>query len=424
MTSYLFALIDAGGTVAPELGAASRLVQRGHTVNVIAEESMREEVVAAGATFSAWTGAVNRPDRRPENDPLHDWDIRSPRELFARISDDILIGPAPQFASDVMAKIRDGRPDVVVCSFFTVGAMVAAEATGIPYVVLMANIYGLPARGMPPFGLGLRPRSGPLGRLRDSAINAMVRRQWNRELGRLNALRKSNGLQRISDVWDEVRQAAKVLVLTSATFDFPAQVPGNTRYVGAVLDDPAWADRPWTPPPGEDPLVLVAMSSTFQDHVDALQRCIDALASLPVRGIVTTGQAVDPSQLRAAPNVSVVAAAPHSRVLKHAAVVLTHGGHGTVMRSLAAGVPMVVMPLGRDQFDNAVRVDSRGAAITVSRDADAGTIADAVRKVLADGRYRRAAERMGESIRADAASGALVAELEGVRSGQRVGESE
>jgi MGT family glycosyltransferase len=156
------------------------------------------------------------------------------------------------------------------------------------------------------------------------------------------------------------------------------------------------------------------MSSTYQDQVDALQRCIDALASLPVRGIVTTGQALDPSELRAAPHVTVVASAPHSEVLKHTQVVLTHGGHGTVVRALAAGVPMVLMPQGRDQFDNAARVASRGAGITVRKNAAPDKIADAVRRVLAGAGYREAAEQMGEFIRKDAGSGALVTELEDV----------
>ena len=224
---------------------------------------------------------------------------------------------------------------------------------------------------------------------------------------------KSYGLNPIDDFWDQVRHADKVLVLTSAAFDFPAQLPPSVRYVGPVLDDPAWAaDETWTPPPGDSPLVLVAMSSTFQDHLDVLQRCIDGLASLPVRGLVTTGQAISPAELRAAPRVTVVASAPHSEVLDHAAVVLTHGGHGTVVRALAAGVPMVVMPQGRDQPDNAVRVVARGAGIAISQSAAPDEIAKAVQRVLDDGAFRTAADRLGEAIRSDAAAVSLVAELE------------
>lgn len=132
MASYLFALVDAGGTVPPELGAVRRLIERSHRVDVLAEESMREEVSAIGAAFSSWTGARNRPDRRPENDPIRDWEDRGPRKFINRMLDAVLIGPASQSAADLTATLGEHRPDIVVCSFFTVGAMVAAEAADIP----------------------------------------------------------------------------------------------------------------------------------------------------------------------------------------------------------------------------------------------------------------------------------------------------
>ena len=148
-------------------------------------------------------------------------------------------------------------------------------------------------------------------------------------------------------------------MLTSAAFDFPARLPANVRYVGAQLDDPAWAEA-CALPGGDGPLVLVAMSSTFQDHADSLQRVADGLGRLPVRALLTTGPAVDPEVVRAPANVTVVRSAPHSQAMQQAAVVVTHGGHGTVVKSLAAGVPLVVMPHGRDQADNATaRLDPR-----------------------------------------------------------------
>lgn len=414
MASYLFALVDGGGTVPPETGAAHRLVQRGHRVEVLAEDSMLAEVRAAGATFRPWSRAINRQDRRPEHDPFRDWEIRSSLQLFSRMLDGVLAGPAPDYAADLTAAVRDSRPDLVVCSFFAIGAMIGAEAAGLPNYVLMPNIYGLPAPGMPPFGLGEQPAAGAIAKTRNCVVSMLVTLQWNKGLGRLNQLRESYGLKPIGDFWDQVRHADKVLVLTSSAFDFPARLPSSVRYVGPILDDPAWADEPWVPPAGDEPLVLVAMSSTFQDQVGVLQRCVDALGTLPVRGLVTTGQAVDPAQLRAAPNVVVLASAPHSEVLKHASVVVTHGGHGTVMRALAAGVPMVVLPQGRDQSDNAVRVESRGAGLTLKSGAAAAQIADAVRLLIGDARYREAAERLGACIRNDAASCALITELEDV----------
>lgn len=413
MSSYLFALIDGGGTVPPELGVARRLVARGHRVEVLAEDSMRDEVLAVGAAFRPWERGFNRPDRDPEHDFLRDYECSNPLQLIKRMLDTVLAGPAPDFAADVLAAVEDHRPDTVVCSFFCIGAMVAAEAAGLPYLVLMANVYVLPAPGLPAFGTGWEPPAGPLSRLRSRAITALVARQWNTGLDRVNALRKTYGLGPLDDFWNQVRRADKVLVLTSSAFDFPAELPNSVRYVGAVLDDPQWAvDASWAPPPGDGPVVLVTMSSTPQDQVGCLQRAIDALSELPVRAIVTTGPAVDPKALRPSRNVTVVESAPHSEVLKYTDVVVTHGGHGTVIRSLAAGVPLVVVPQGRDQADNASRVETRGAGVTVKSSASPATIGAAVKRVLEDRSYGEAAKRLGEAIRADAASDMLVSELE------------
>src|ERR1700755_2343200 len=96
--TYLFALVDGGGTVAPELGAVRRLIERGHQVTVLAEDSMHTEVTATGATFRPWTAAPNRPTRRPEDDPLRDWECKNPIQLFARMLDRQFIGPAPAYA--------------------------------------------------------------------------------------------------------------------------------------------------------------------------------------------------------------------------------------------------------------------------------------------------------------------------------------
>ena len=99
-------------------------------------------------------------------------------------------------------------------------------------------------------------------------------------------------------------------------------------------------------------------------------------------------------------------------MLEAAAAVVTHGGHGTVVRALAAGVPALVLPHGRDQADNAARLTSRGAGLKLKNGASPKAIASAVRRLLAEPKFRTDAERLGETIRRDAASGAAVAELE------------
>ena len=159
-----------------------------------------------------------------------------------------------------------------------------------------------------------------------------------------------------------------------AAFDFPDARPPTFRYVGPQLDDPAWAARR-TPLDDDRPVVLVAMSTPFMEHVDQLQRAVTPLGTLPVKGLVTTGPAIDPDRIDAPAGLTVVRSAPHREVLAHTDVLLTHGGHGTVMKGLVAGVPIVCMPTGRDQPDNAARLVHRGAGLKVSKRASPARIA-------------------------------------------------
>ena len=405
--TYLFTLTDAGGTVPPEVGVVRRIVGRGHRVTVLADASMSPQVEPAGAALRTWT----RSSRE-----FRDWEFRTPMAQARGMAEHMLVGPAPAQADDTIRAIDEVEPDLVVTSGFALGAMIAAESRGVPFDLLMPNVYVLPADGMPPFGAGLRPVRGPLGRVRDSAVRTASARLIDRyALRELNDLRATHGLEAVPTLWAQMQRARRQLVLTSAAFDFPATLPDNARYVGPILDDPAWADGvKWHPPAGTGPLVLVAMSSSFQDHVGCLQRITDALAGLPVRGIVTTGPAVAPSSIRAAANVCVVASAPHRDILPKADLVVTHGGHGTVIKALAAGVPLVILHHGRDQADNAVRVTTRGAGLAVPRGASSARIARAIDVVLDDPRYRAAAGELGRAIVRDATGTALLDELEGV----------
>jgi len=142
------------------------------------------------------------------------------------------------------------------------------------------------------------------------------------------------------------------------------------------------------------------------------QRAAEALGRLPVRGLVTTGPAVNPAAIRAPANVSVRRWVRHADVLPSCSAVLTHGGHGTVMKALAAGVPLVVAPLGRDQPDNAARVVHAGAGLWVSKKAGVPALRDAIARTLDEPRYRAAARRMAATLAAERNEALVVDELE------------
>ena len=415
MSAFLFTLWDGGGNAPPVLSVAAALVARGHDVRVIADPVLRGDVLATGARHTPWTTAPQRRERTLETDFLRDFEARTPMGATARLRDHLMIGPAARFARDTLDELGREPADVVVSEMLVVGSQIAAEAAGVPNVLLVPNVFPGEIPDSPPFGMGLTARDDALGRLRDRSLAAMGRRLWDRRLDDLNAVRADHGLAPLTTVFDLFERADLILVLTSAAFEPPgaARLPDRVRYCGPRLDDPGWAGA-WDEPDGTDPLVLVALSTTFQDQGSTVRRVIDALGRLPVRGFVTTGPSIDRSDLAAPANVTVVAAAPHSAVLPHAAAVVTHAGHGTVIKALAHGVPLVCLPFGRDQPDTAQRVVAAHAGLRLRPSARASAIAAAVTKVLEDPSYRAGAGRIAAAITADHRRDIAADELEAI----------
>jgi MGT family glycosyltransferase len=416
MAHYLFTLWDGGGSLPPELAVVRKVASVGHRTTVLIDPVAESEARQAGAhDVRVWSDAPHHATRRADDDYIRDWMIRSPTRMLTNLMDTLMVRPAPAFAGEVLRAVAAGGPDIVVTSFPLFGSMMAAETRGLPCVALVPNVVSLPCDGMPPFGTGFLPPRTVVGRTRDRALNGIVERVWNRRLPELNRARTTLGLDPLGRVLAQYERADRVLALTGTAFDFPARLPANVRYVGPQFDDPPWAE-PWTPPTDDGrPFVLVAMSTTFMNHTEQLQRVITAVSSLPVRALVTTGPAIDPEQLHATPNVTVVRSAPHREVLARADVVVTHGGHGTVVKALAAGVPLVCIPSGRDQPDNAARVAHRGAGLRLAKSARPRKIAAAISRILDDHSYRRAAAELGAALTAEAASDRLLDELEAAR---------
>ena len=409
---YLFAIVDGGGTVPADTSVIRAMVERGHDVRVMADRVLAPDLERTGAEHIPWDRAPQRASLDPKSVIMKDWDAKSPIGAFSAVRDGAMIGPAALFAADVRAELQRRPADVVVGNFFVFGAQIAAEAEGVPFAFLVANLLSFPGSGTPPLGPGFKPAGGPLGRARDAAVGRVMARVFDKGLEQLNEARRAHGLAPAGSVLENFERADRLLLMTSRAFEYEGySPPPNVSVVGPRLDDPAWAGS-FSPPPGDEPLVLVGMSSTYMDHADALQRAADALGELPVRGLVTTGPSVSPEEIDPPANVTVVESAPHSEVLKHASAVVTHAGHGTVIKALAAGVPVVAIPLGRDQLDNAARVQHHGAGLRLKAKARPEQIASAVRRVLAEPSFAANAERLAAAIATETAEDRAVAELE------------
>ncbi|MBL8161558.1 MAG: glycosyltransferase family 1 protein [Anaerolineae bacterium] len=413
---FLFVLFEGGGNVPPMLGLARRLVEGGHSVRVIGEPANEAEIRAVGCEFSPYTRAPHRFDKSAESTFMDDYVGKSSVQALFRFIDKVLAGPALEYAQDVLEELQARPVDLVVVNEFLFGGLFAAEKLGIPSVMVTPGTYNFYAPNFPP--PGMTPLGGPLGWLRDKFYGKMFGRLLAHALPGLKRARQGLGLSEGIDVLGYLDQLERILVLTTPAFEFMADFAPNMLYTGPIIDDPVLVE-PWQSPwPQDDarPLVVVSFSTTYQKHEAILQRVINAFSDLPVRALVTVGPAIDAQRLTAPPNVVLRAFVSHAQVFPHASAVITHAGHGTVIRALAQGVPLICMPVGRDQPNNAARVVARGAGIRLSPAAETKAIRQAVQTLLADGRYRQNARKLADAIQKDAHSTAAISELERIAS--------
>jgi MGT family glycosyltransferase len=403
---------DSGGGVEAVQTVVRRAAARGHQVRVLGTAGLRTRFESAGAEFRGYRYAPDNDTRSAATDLVREWEARTPLGVFARVRDRVMFGPAREFCRDIVEELDREPADLVAVDTLIPSALSGAEAAGCPSVLLMHGPYLMPRPDRPPPGTGFRPARGPLGRWRDRTVASVLNRVFRTALPALNQARAEFGLAPVRDLDDVIDAASRVLVCTSPSYDFAAgALPDYVRYVGPQLDDAAgggtWVD------PGGPPLVLVGLSSTVMSHErELLQRAADALGRLPVRGLVTTGPAVDPAVIRAPANVSVRRWVRHADVLPYCSAVLTHGGHGTVIKALTAGVPLVVTPLGRDQPDNAARVVHAGAGLRLGKKASVPALRAAIARVLDEPPYRAAARRMAATLAAERDEDLVVDELE------------
>ena len=416
---FLFVLWEGGGTNPPELAIASRLAARGHAVTVLADPCIEADARASGASFIPYRVAPHRATRTPESEIVQDWAATTGLGAFARARDRHAFRPAKLFAREVLAACADGSIDRVVVDAMLFGGLVGAEASGRPWAAVIPMTSFLPAPGRPPAALGLRPARGPLGRARDAALEAAGDAWlWRSCLPLLNDARADAGLAPVAHPLDQIRRARRVLVLTSPTFDFHApRLRDNVEYTGPELADPAWAVGQPAPQGSFPlaPLVLVGLSTTYQGHEALLRRILEALGTLPVRAVVTLGPALDPARfVSPSPSIALVPHASHAALLPHARLVVTHGGHGTVIRALAAGVPLAVLPLGRDQADNAARVAHLGAGISLGAGASPRRLREAIATSLADESTLAGARNLARTMASEFQGDPAIEALEGL----------
>jgi MGT family glycosyltransferase len=262
--------------------------------------------------------------------------------------------------ADIEAAIDAEQPDALLVDCMTWGATAVAESWGGPWAQWFPFPLALSSPEVPPFGPGLKPAAGAAGRARDRILRPMLAGALKRAcLPALNTTRRSVGVRPFATTDEMFSVAPLLLYMTAEPFEYPrSDWPPSVRMVGPCCWDPP-ADPPAWLEDLAKPIVLVTTSSEFQDDGRLVRTALDALADEDVE-VVATMPATELTGAVPA-NARVERFVPHAPLLSHAACTVTHGGAGATQKALASGVPVCVVPFGRDQLEVARRVEMADA---------------------------------------------------------------
>ncbi|BBX07227.1 glycosyltransferase [Mycolicibacterium aichiense] len=287
--------------------------------------------------------------------------------------------------------LHELAPDLIVSDVITVCGGMAAELIGTPWVELNPQPLYRPSRGLPPLGSGLAPGTGVRGRLRDAILRALTARSWKEGERQRSAARVQIGLP-ARDPGPVRRLIATLPALEVPRPDWPAEAV----VVGPLHFEPTDAVLPV--PPGDGPVIVVAPSTAAIGAQGVTELVLEHLVpghTLPAGSRVVIsrlgGEELD------VPPWATVGLGRQDELLTHADLVICGGGHGMLSKTLLAGVPMVVIPGGGDQWELANRVVRQGSARLIRPLAVEALVAE-VGEVLSSPGYREAARRAGESI--------------------------
>jgi UDP:flavonoid glycosyltransferase YjiC (YdhE family) len=284
--------------------------------------------------------------------------------------------------------LRELEPDVVVSDVITACGGMAAELMAIPWIELNPAPLYRPSKGLPPIGSGLAPGVGIRGRLRDTVLRTLSARGWRAGIQQRSAVRVEIGLPAADP------GPLRRLVATLPALEVPRpDWPDEAVIVGPLHFEPT--DTVLAIPPGDGPVVLVA-PSTAKSGTRGLAEV--ALEALRPGDVLPEGSRVVVSRLGGddveVPPWAVVGLGRQDELLAAADLVICGGGHGMVSKTLMAGLPMVVVPGGGDQWEIANRLVRQGSAQLV-RPLEPDALAAAVTEVLSSPRYAEAAKAAG-----------------------------
>jgi UDP:flavonoid glycosyltransferase YjiC (YdhE family) len=358
-------LSSAGGDWPPLAAVVLGLSQRGHGLRCFADATIAKALSHTGVVVDAV-----RPEAELRSYVIR-WDEKVAAVGPSAVGYIPIVTPLTEWSADSVPTVCDlvsqFQPDVMLSQLLTMELASRTKAeTGLPWCFVNPACY---------FGQqSVRTLDEDIG-------------PWERHLFR--------HFQSFLDGADLVLHG------TDAVFDPPpVHLPPHHQYVGALQWEPPSVMPAFLAEPGP-PWVLVTLSlAPQQEEVRFARAALTALASQPVRVLLTLSEGHPRNELLPLPeNVRVEFYVPHAEVLKRACLLVSHAGHGVVLKALYYGVPMVLAPWGRDQPGVAARAEALGVAKVIPREVLSGVrLAEAVTAVLETPQYRVEVQRHSKRL--------------------------
>ena len=351
------------------LALGVRLVERGHEVTLETWERWRQHVEAAGMAFVA---APEYPVFPTRERPIKPYEA--------------VLHAAPM----TRRALAQTSPDAVVHDILTLAPALAAELEGLPAATLVPHVYPVTARGLPPYALGARLPRTACGRAVWRGLARPVARGVEHGRRELNETRIRLGLEPLARPYGGI-SAQLTLVGTLPQLEYPRAWPGHVHVVGPLVWEPPYHDV--SPPSGDDPLVLVAPSTAHDPEHGLLRAALSGLGTERVRVLAATNRRPLRTTVPIPANARLVDWVSYSRAMPACALVITHAGHGTLVRALSSGCPVLAVPHAGDMAENAARADWAGVGVRLPwRLLSPTSLRLAVRRALSEpGLPRRAA---------------------------------
>ncbi|MCE5258704.1 MAG: glucosyltransferase [Chloroflexi bacterium] len=372
MKKYIFLNVPAYGHINPTLAVVKELVDRGNQVFYYAVDEFREQIESTGAEYRSYNSALSAIDTHKTADFL---------SLMQTVINVTLAG-----LPELLVEVAGVKPDCIIHDSLCLWGKIIGQRLDVPTVssittfVVNKDVMEVDRQPVPLY--------------RKLAMRHKAR-------GIFQGIQTLTGRKaEFTDLFDILMNTEKLnIVYTSRML----QPKGNRfseeyQFVGASIGTRTGDIHELGEIPEDKPVIYISLGTITNQNYAFYKDCFEAFKDMNATVILSAGKNTDTSRLDPIPpNFIVRNFVPQLDVLAISDVFITHGGMNSVHEGLYYKVPLIVVPQQREQQRVADRIAECGAGIYLEKP-DANSLSDAVRAILSDAKYEKAAESLSQSL--------------------------